>query len=138
MQITKQLINKTRFTYHAAYGATSNLSISQLLTALLNNTGTINPLTNTKKDRWPSWLWRQVKVYLNQYVCSSERYVSWSRKWRGFKSRSVHSLFVSALALDIIFVVEMCSFGAGLGVDSLGGRPPVELPPGPKPTPLKM
>ena len=30
--------------------------------------------------RWPSWLWRQVKVFLTSN--------SWSRKWRGFESHS--------------------------------------------------
>ena len=36
-------------------------------------------------DRWPRWLWRQVKVTLTT--------ISWSRKWRGFESHSVHYVF---------------------------------------------
>ena len=45
-------------------------------------------------DRWPSWLWRQVKVILTT--------ISWSRKWRGFgrfisSSASQESLLTSFL-----------------------------------------
>lgn len=40
----------------------------------------ISHRTTNQMVRWPSWLWRQVKVILTLY--------SWSRKWRGFKSHS--------------------------------------------------
>jgi hypothetical protein len=44
-------------------------------------------MLTSSKDRWPSWLWRQVKVTLTSLFHSE---VSWSRKWRGFESHSVH------------------------------------------------
>ena len=45
-----------------------------------------------QSDRWPSWLWRQVKVTL---IIRSQDLISWSRKWRGFESHSVQFFYIS-------------------------------------------
>ena len=50
------------------------------------------------KERWPSWLWRQVKVTLN--------IVSWSRKWRGFESHSLHQLSFDFCALILPVIMS--------------------------------